>query len=362
MAAPVKFRSHIEKVWRMPPDQQTRLGKLRLDKNERIETFPDSIWQEFYSELSQEQILAYPEVWPLYTELAVHHRLAPENFLLTAGSDAAIRHCFEAFVAPGNTVVYPDPTFAMVGIYCDLYGAERVGIGYDHDLQLDTDRMIQQIDDRTALVILANPNSPTGTAITETLVMQILTKAAMHRVPVMIDEAYYGFCRITAEPLMSEFDNLIVTRSLSKVAGLAGLRIGYAMAHPEVTALLGRFRPMYEINACAVLFARKLLANWDAVLDYGKRTAEGRDRLAQALQGLGLAVVNTETNFIHVDLGTAKETVLQTLEQANILVRGMLNVSGYQNHTRFSVGPWDTISSVLEIISRVLADAHKAKE
>lgn len=362
MAAPVKFRAHIENVWRMPPDQQTRLGKLRLDKNERIETFHDDLWQEFYRELSQEQILAYPEVWPLYTELAAHHRLAPENFLLTAGSDAAIRHCFEAFVAPSDTVIYPDPTFAMVGIYCDLYGAERIGIGYDRDLRLDTDLMTQRIDDRTALVILANPNSPTGTAVPEAAVRQILAKAAMHRVPVMIDEAYYGFCQITAEPLLPEFNNLIVTRSLSKVAGLAGLRIGYAIAHPEVTALLGRFRPMYEINACAVLFARKLLANWDQVLDYGKRTAEGRDRLAQTLQDLGLAVVNTETNFIHVDLGEAKEAVLQALEQANILVRGMLNVAGYQHHTRFSVGPWDTISPVLEIITRVLADAHKAKE
>lgn len=362
MCAPVKFRQHIEKVWRMPPDSHSRLNKVRLDKNERIEIFPTEFWQELVKEVSQESVLAYPETSPLYDQLAQHHRLAPENFLLTAGSDAAIRHCFEAFVAPGDKVVYPHPTFAMVAIYCDLFGAEKAPIGYDGSLSLDTVKMLSEIDENTALVVLANPNSPTGTAVTDQFIRQLLNKAATLKVPVMIDEAYHGFCSVTAEPLLAEFENLIVTRSFSKVAGLAGLRIGYVMANPEVIGLLTRFRPMYEVNSFGVLFSRKVLSSWDMVLDYGQRTGKGRDRLAQELKNLGLAVVDTETNFIHVDLGAAKDTVLNALGENGVLVRGMLSVPGYENFTRLSVGPWEVMVPILATIIKVLATETSLKE
>lgn len=355
ISAPVKFRQHIEKVWRTRPEEKTRFGKIRLDKNERITPFPEKFWQETLAEISQEMVQACPEVWPLYKKLSVFHGLSPEHFLLSAGSDAAIRHCFEVFVAPGDVVFYPEPTFAMVTIYGQLYGAEMNAIQYDSNLQPDIDSMVAAIDKRTSLVILANPNSPVGTYVSNSKVDKILQKAATYRVPVLIDEAYFGFHPYTALELLSEYKNLIVTRSFSKITGMAGLRVGYAIGNPEVISLLTKFRPMYEVNSVGIHFANKILDHWAVAEDYGNRTIEGRNRFVSFLKDCGFPVVNTETNFIHVDFGPLKEEILEILAAKGILVRGMLNIPGYENYTRFSVGPWEGVAPVAEIISAFLA-------
>lgn len=351
MTIPVKFRKHIAKIWRPAPEEQSRIGKIRLDKNERVSPFPTTFWQSALDAVTQEIVQACPEVWPLYKKLADIHSLSIENFLLTAGSDAAIRHCFEAFVTIGDKVLYPEPTFAMVSVYGALYGADMDAVGYDSHLNLNVGYLVDEIDEKTSLIILANPNSPTGTYISNVRIEEILERALNYRVPVLIDEAYYGFCPHTAEGLMGNYPNMIITRSFSKITGMAGLRIGYAMGHPEVISLLTKFRPMYEVNAVGIVFACKILDNWEIASTYGRQTIEGRNRFAAFLREQGFPVIDTETNFLHVDFGKLKKFILDALATEGILVRGMLNISGFENFTRFSVGPWKIMSRVAEIIN-----------
>lgn len=351
MTCPVKFRSHIEKVWRVKPDENTRLGKLRLDKNERIAPFPDGLWKRIISELSPDLVMAYPEVWPLYKKLSDFHHMPVDYFLLTAGADAAIKHCFEAFVAPGSKVIYPKPTFAMVPVYSELYEAQKAEAGYDRALTLDTDYILESMDERTTLVILANPNSPTGTYVPNDMVAKILEKALLFQVPVLVDEAYYGFCLHSAVDMLATHPNLLVARTFSKIGGIAGLRIGYIMGRPEVIELLSKFRPMYEVNSLAVHFANAMINNWDEAMEYGRKTVEGRNRFAGFLKDAGFRVVNTEANFLHVDFERAKKDILNALEAEKILVRGMLNVPGFENYTRFSVGPWESMKPAVDIIT-----------
>jgi histidinol-phosphate aminotransferase len=350
MQTPVKYRKEIEKIWRTRPDEETRLNKLRLDKNERISAFSPDFWKNAINDISEEMVLAYPEVFPLYKRLATFHGLAIENFLLTAGSDAAIRHCYEAFVSPGNKVIYLDPTFAMVTVYGSLFGAEMVGIKYDSSLQIDVEQLKEAIDDNTALIIIANPNSPTGTLMNNVTIAAIAEKAARHRVPVLIDEAYYGFCCNTALEIMGGHQNVILTRTFSKVSGMAGLRVGYAVGHPEVISLLTKFRPMYEVNSIGIMFTCKMLDNWHMAEEYGRKTIDGRKQFVEFLSGCGFPVIDTETNFIHVDFGGLKETMLRDLADEGVLVRGMLDITGLKNYTRFTVGPWEVMSRVAEII------------
>lgn len=357
MVVPVKFREHIAKVWRPEPIKETRLGKIRLDKNERISPFPISFWQSAMEEITQEIVQACPEVWPLYRRLADMHGIGSENFLLTAGSDAAIRHCFESFVNPGDRVFYPEPTFAMVPVYGALYGADMMAVGYDRHLHLDIDYLLGAIDGCTSLIVLANPNSPTGTYVSNSKVAEILDKAARYRVPVLIDEAYYGFCPYTTVGLMKDYANLIITRSFSKITGMAGLRVGYAMGDPMVISLLTKFRPMYEVNAAGIVFACKILDNWEIAETYGRQTIDGRERFSSFLKECGFPVVDTETNFLHVDLGGLKEETLKALDSEGVLVRGMMSIPGYENYTRFSVGPWSAMSRVARIITEFLEAA-----
>jgi histidinol-phosphate aminotransferase len=353
MTPPVKFKKHLEKIWRLEPAQPSRLGKLRLDKNERISPFPMTFWKGVLGDVTQEIVQACPEVWPLYKRLADMHDLSLGNFLVTAGSDAAIRHCFETFITPGDQVIYPEPTFAMVTIYGALYGAHMKQVGYDDHLSLDVGSFIHQIDEKTALVILANPNSPTGTYVPTDHLKEMLEKALYYRVPVLIDEAYYGFCPHTAAGLLGDYPNLIITRSFSKITGMAGLRVGYAMGDAEIISLLTKFRPMYEVNSVGVVFACKIMDNWEVAEAYGRQTIEGRQLFLSFLQGCGFPVVDTQTNFLHVDFGPWKDEMLSALNAKGILVRGMLNVPGYENYTRFSVGPWNCMTPAVEVIKSV---------
>jgi histidinol-phosphate aminotransferase len=357
MKPPVKFRKHIEKVWRPKPEAKTRLGKVRLDKNERISPFPDSFWEGFLQSMTQEVVQACPEVYPLYNKLAALHGLAMENILLTAGSDAAIRHCFEVFVSPGDKVFYPEPTFAMVAVYGDLYGAKRMPVTYDGNLRLDIEYLLNGLDEDTSLVVLANPNSPTGTYVSNDVVARILDRASHFRIPVLIDEAYYGFCPHTTVGLMKDYPNLIITRSFSKIAGVAGLRVGYAMGHADVISLLTKFRPMYEVNSAGIVFANWILDHWHVAEEYGKQTITGRERFLSFLKGCGFNVLDTETNFIHVNFGGLKQQILTALESKGILVRGMLNIHGYEDYIRFSVGPWDQMVHVANAI-RLVRDSQ----
>ena len=350
MQTPVKYRKEIENVWRTRPEEETRLNKLRLDKNERISAFSPDFWKDVIGGIDEEMVHAYPEVFPLYKRLASFHGLAVGNFLLTAGADAAIRHCYETFVSPGSKVIYLDPTFAMVTLYGSLFGAEMVGVKYDSRLQINMEQLIAAIDNNTALIIIANPNSPTGTLMTNCEIATIAEKAARHRVPILIDEAYYGFCCYSALEIIKEHQNLIVTRTFSKVSGMAGLRVGYVVGHPEVISLLTKFRPMYEVNSVGILFACRMLDNWHIAEAYGRKTIDGRKRFVEFLSGCGFPVIDTETNFIHVDFGGLKEAILNALADEDVLVRGMLNIMGLENYTRFTVGPWEVMSRVREII------------
>lgn len=338
-------------IERVKPSDKTRLDKIRLDKNERISPFPEDFWREVLGDITQELVQACPETWPLYQKLSSFLSLEMDQILLTSGSEMAIRGCIEAFVPPGGKVIYPEPTFAMVPVYCDLYKSNRCPVEYDEGLNLRSEYLMDCIDADTYLVILANPNSPTGTYVPNQIVEEILKKASKLRIPVLVDEAYYGFCRRTAFDLLSRYPNLVITRSFSKVTGMAGLRVGYAMGQADVISVLEKFRPMYEVNSVGILFALKILDNWHIAEAYGKQTIEGREFFAGFLRQCGFPVVDTETNFIHVDLGEEKETVLAAIEAKGVLVRGMLNIDGYRNYTRFSVGPRELMTRVAQFIS-----------
>jgi histidinol-phosphate aminotransferase len=348
--AEMKHKEWIDTVERVRGTTETRLNKVRLDKNERLGYFYNSFWNKIISKITQEHIFAYPEIEPLYNKLASFLGVTIDNLVITAGSDFAIKIVFELFINPGDSVVVLNPTFAMVNVYCDLYKAKRIDIGYDEKLNLDVDTLLNSIDEKVALVIIANPNSPTGTYINNNTLKIILQKASNFSIPVFVDEAYYGFCPFSAMDLLENHDNLIITRTFSKTAGLAGLRIGYIIADKKLAQLLYKFKPMYEINSIAVLFASELLDNWTLVDEYISDTDEGKKYLIKELEVLSYDVVDTFANFIHVDFKSKKDRILKGFEDDGILVRGGIGVRGFEGYTRISVGSIDKMKKVMDSI------------
>lgn len=349
----VKHKTWVEKVGRVRGEPTTRHGLLRLDKNERVTDFPQDFLEQLMSELTSDDLTAYPEPEKLYEKLAQLHNVPSNNLMLTAGSDAGIRHCFDLFVNPGGEVVVLEPTFAMVDIYCQLFGAQKKAVGYDDKLKLDVEKLLASINPKTELIVIANPNSPTGTLISPKDIKTILLKAANFDVPVLVDEAYYGFCKQSAFPMLKEHDNLIVSRTFSKAFGLAGLRMGYLLAQTPVAQLLYRFRPMYEVNAIGIQVALKLLDQPQIIENYLSDTEDGRRHLLDFAREKGLNFVDTQTNFIHIDFGSKKQKIVEELSKSGILVRGGLPVKGFETYLRISLGPMIAMKSLTEVISRV---------
>ena len=352
---PVKYKKWIDGVERFPATGETRYQKLRLDKNERTISFGPDFMGSVLSSIESDHLCAYPEVLPFYNQLADHLGLSAESLLLTAGSDAAIRHCFDLFVNPGDKVVVLEPTFAMVDVYCHLYAATRSPVGYNADLEIDYQDMVSRFDDNTSLVIIANPNSPTGTYIPHDELSKVLLKASELEIPVLVDEAYYGFCKNSAVSLLSEYRNLIVSRTFSKAYGLAGLRIGFLIGDTELMRLIQKFKPMYEVNQIGILFASKLLEDFSIVDKYIEDADIGKRWLVRELRLLGFDVVDTETNFIHVDFGSKLEKILSRFYSNKILVRGGLPVSGHENFLRITTGPLESMERVIEVVNQAIA-------
>lgn len=348
----MKYKKWVDTVDRIRGGIETRLDKVRLDKNERLACFSNDFWQNVMAKIRQEHIFAYPETEPLYLKLANFLGVTTENLLVTAGSDFAIKAAFELFVNPEDEVIILEPTFAMVDVYCGLYNVKKIKIGYDSNLNLNIDKLIGSINEKVSLVIIANPNSPTGTYIDNDVLKALLEKAKRFSIPVLIDEAYYGFCPFTAIDLLSIYNNLIITRTFSKTAGLAGLRIGYVVADSSLAKLLYRFRPMYEINSIAVLFALEILDNWKLVDEYIRATDAGKKYLLKEFKALSFKTIDTYANFIHVDFGINKDNILSGFRRDGILIRGGLGVKGFEGFTRISVGNIEEMKKVVESINK----------
>ncbi len=349
----VKHKEWVDAVKRIRSDTEQRHGLIRLEKNERVTPFSESFWNTVYSQVTQDYLLAYPEPERFYQKLAEFHKLSIEHFVLTSGSDGAIRNGFELCVQPEDEVVSIYPSFAMVEIYCDLFKAKKCFIRYNKNIEIDYNELIDAINENVSLIVLANPNSPTGTLIPRKVMQSIAEKSNALGIVLMIDEAYHGFCKESCIDFVNRYNNVMITRTFSKAGGLAGARIGYIVAQPSLAQLLYRFRPMYEVNSLALLFASAVLDHQEEVEHYLNETAKGKTYLFKELARLGYPVIDTHTNFVHIDVGDKKTELLKRLDQHGIKVRGGLPIETYENYIRLSTGPISAMEAFIKQLEGV---------
>tara|TARA_Y100000294_G_scaffold172560_1_gene187502 strand:+ start:181 stop:1242 length:1062 start_codon:yes stop_codon:yes gene_type:complete len=334
----IKYKKRIAKILRLKKTLESRYKKFRFDKNERIAKFETSFLKKIISKINSENITSYPEVWTLYRSLAKLHKININQFVITAGIDGAIKNCFELFVSEGDKVVILKPTFAMVNVYCEIFGAKKININYDQKLNLDINHLIKSINRNISLIIIANPNSPTGTLISQLNMERIIKKANAQDVPILIDEAYYGFCNKTVFPLLKKYKNLIIGRTFSKAYGLAGLRVGYIIASSKIAKLLFNLKPMYEVNSMAVLASTIILKNSKIHRRYISETKKSLKILITYLKDKNISFIKTHANFIYINLGKKINYFYNKLFKDGILTKKGLDIKGYNNYLRVTLG------------------------
>jgi histidinol-phosphate aminotransferase len=326
---------------------------LWLDKNENTDPQLLTLTRKLLSELDPLFLSTYPEMAAFYNKLGRCEDVAADTLLLTAGSDGVIRAVFEAFISPGDVVMHTAPTFAMYPIYCMIFGAKAVPIEYEASSQgpvLSAQAIMQALEKhRPRLFCLPNPDSPTGTIFTPDEMDAIIRKAGEVGAVALIDEAYHPFYPTTVAPLIKKYSHLIIARTFSKAWGLAGLRTGYAIACPELSQVLHKVRPMYEINTFAVGYLERMLDFKSEVLASVKRLNDGKAYFNRAMSELGFAVLNNQGNFTHVAFGAHQAKIFAALENL-VLYRKDFKDRSLQGYSRFTSATEEVFKPVVNRI------------
>ena len=271
------------------------------------------------------------------------------------GSDELLELLCRLFVAPGDTVVTTEPTFGMYAIAARQHGARVVDAARDtEDFALDPAAVLRAAEGRARLIFLCAPNNPTGTPLPE---QDLRTIVAAAPCPVVLDEAYAEFAGQTALALLDEFPHLIILRTLSKFAGLAGLRVGYGLFTPEIARTLWKIKAPYNVSVAAQVAGVAALGDRPWLEEKAALIRAGRDWLAAQLAAVpGLRVYPSAANFVLARLPSAgaADRMHDGLQARGILIRRYTRAP-LEGCLRFSVGTVAQNVRLMEEVCRLWA-------
>lgn len=301
----------------------------------------------------------YPDGGCFYLKdkLSAQLGVKPQNLLFGNGSNELIEFLGHVFLGPKTNLVMSEGAFVVYRLVAKLFNAEVIAAPmkkFAHDL----DAMLAAVTPETRMVIICNPNNPTGTIVLPAKIKAFLKKLPSH-VLAVFDEAYFEYMPDGAKPnLIKEIqkgrENVIVLRTFSKAYGLAGLRIGYAVAHENLIALLNRVRQPFNVNAMAMAAALAALDDERHLAKTCKTNFQGLELFAQKLPtiGKGLAFVPSYANFILVKTGNGRE-VFKELQKRKVIVRPM-DGYGLPEWIRITIGTPAQNRTVLKALREIL--------
>jgi histidinol-phosphate aminotransferase len=298
-------------------------GMIKLDAMENPYPLPSSVRERLAAALAQVAVNRYPDGAADAVRDTLRRKLeipAECEVLLGNGSDELIQIIASALSGEGATMLAPDPSFVMYRRSALIAGMRFVGVALKHDFSLDLPAMLEAIErEQPALIFIAYPNNPTGNLWPSRDVKAILSAATGL---VVVDEAYYAFADASFLSAVGRESNLLVLRTVSKV-GMAGMRLGYAVAMPEWIAELDKVRPPYNVNALTQAAALALLEDAGWIAEQSAAIRAERTRLESALRRLpGTTVFPTQTNFVLARVGDAN-ALFQGLRARRILVKNL---------------------------------------
>jgi histidinol-phosphate aminotransferase len=282
-----------------------------------------------------------PDATLLRRRIAERYETEPGRVAVGNGSCEILLAAAEALCEPGAEILYAWPSFSMYPHLAALTGAREIRVPLAQGELHDLDAMAAEITAATQLAIVCNPNNPTGTHLPAAQIASFCERVPSH-VTIVLDEAYIEFQTVddpdATVDLLGDFPNLVVLRTFSKVYGLAGLRVGFALGSAKFRAAVDAVRQPFSVNALAQAAAAEAILHQDDVEQRVERTLAERVRVEEGLRELGLRTAETQANFSWIDLGDVdeKEVVAGLAEQA-IAVRPGTPL-GDSGHVRVSYG------------------------
>jgi len=348
----LQARQAVQRMKEYHPPLSGREG-LRLDFNENTDA-PSPRVAEVIQRIASQELTKYPERAPVEAVVAEFLKVAAEQVLLTNGVDEAIHLLCETYLEPADEVIIVVPTFSMFEIYAQSTGAKVISIQAEpkQGFRFPTEKVLAAIAARTRLIAIASPNNPTGTVVSRTDLLKIADAAP--QAAVLVDEAYYHFYGETVVDAIARFPNLFVTRTFSKVYGLAGLRVGALAGSPSQMAMVRKVSSPYNVNAIALACLPEALADREFLQGYVKQVIQGRGRLMIQLACHGVPYWVSQANFVLAKIGPLHREFVLEMRKLGILVRDRNSDPGCDGCVRMTVGTLEHTGRLLMAIPEVL--------
>jgi histidinol-phosphate aminotransferase len=338
-------RPNIARMAGYVPGEQPRDGGfIKLNTNENPYP-PSPRVKAAIIEAVTDRLRLYPD--PMATEFrraaAALHGVEPDMVLAGNGSDDILTILTRAFVGPGDLAAYPSPSYLLYSTLIELQDGRALVVPYSPEWDLDFSRFDAP---GLKLVFLANPDSPSGTAMPREKIAELASRLTC---PLIVDEAYGDFADPSchASPLLAAHDNIIVTRSFSKGYSLAGIRLGYLIARPEMIEHLVKVKDSYNCDLLSQVAGTAALRDQDYLATTRSRILTTRARLTAALRSLGYSLSSSQSNFVWAIGGPPARETFRALKDRKILVR-LMTYPGYPDGLRITVGTDEEIDRLLE--------------
>ena len=346
----LKPRGAVLKMAPYSPPTGNRLSSLRLDFNENTVGCSPRVIARLKEALTENLLTIYPDYSSVKATLAAHFRVSPDEMLLTNGTDEAIQVLVNTYVDDGDEVIVLRPSYAMYQFYSEVAGAKIVEVDYQAPaLEFPLQAVLAAITPRTRAILIGNPNNPTGTALNLSGVEQILKAAP--QAAVLIDEAYYEFFGVTALSLLWKYPQLFVSRTFSKVYGMAALRMGCLFSQAANIKFLHKAQSPYSVNTVAAMAAEAAVGDPDYIENYVTEALAAREMLEAGLEKLGIEYVPGAANFVLGYFGDRAIEIRDALRDRAILVRDRsYEIPG---GVRITVGTREQAKRVLSELEKV---------
>ena len=346
----LKPREAVLQMAAYHPPTGGRRNKLRLDFNENTVGAPPHVIDFIKRYLTAADLTLYPEYQNALEDLAIYFGVGIDELTLTNGTDEAIQLLVNTFINPGDEVLILKPSYAMYRFYAQLAGAKVEELEYrPGTLAFPLEELLERIGPQTRAVLISNPNNPTGTGINVSSLDKLLRKA--QGVAVLVDEAYYEFSGVTILPAIDQYPNLFVTRTFSKIFGLAGLRCGCLFSQPQNMTHVRKAQSPYSVNMLAAMAARIAIQDQKFLEDYVLEILAARELLYVGLERLKIPYIQSQANFVLLDAGTRAVEIRDKLRERSILIRDRsYEIPG---GVRITVGTRDQIQQLLDQLEQI---------
>lgn len=340
------------KPYTPPLDGRRTFDGLLLDFNERTGSLAPAITSALIDFLKRGTQQMYPEYGNLPEMIAAYAGVTQDQILITNGSDQGVDLIFRTFTDERDIVIIPTPSFSMFFKSAQSIGNTIISPLYrEKNLAFPLSDVIRNINSRVKLIVICNPNNPTGTLVPIADIEKIARKAT--NAIVLVDEAYVEFSQTSAVSLIRRYPNVVITRTFSKAFGLASFRIGYIIARKEYIKELNKIRGPFDVNMLARVAASAALQNVDDMKQYTREImTRAKPMIENFFKSYGILFYPSSANFILFQPNNVKQ-VTSILRANGILVRPQ-NKPGIQNSIRITIGRVDQMTKFIRVYTRFI--------